>query len=163
MGSDQKRVDGYLLEAILSYAVSRIDMGNSVMLPNLVAKLSQYSQDEIVDVLELLVENDIIRNLPHMGFGPGKEYLKWRSEISATAPSPSPTINIGTVTGPAHFGQGNINITNNDAEAIVKLVRELSKTTTDKTLGDKITNVLSGASGATTIIQGLIQLGTAFL
>lgn len=158
-----REFDPYLMREIYNYSSSKIEIKGSVMIPDLCARLSQYTQDEIVDVLSDLEHKEIIKSRNHMAFGPGRQYLKWRDEMTPPNVSSSPTINIGAVHGPAHFGQGDINITNNDAEALIKLVQELSKSTASKPLGDKIKSFLTGALGvgsnATTIIQGLAQIG----
>lgn len=164
MADKNFEVDQYLLRGIYDYSTAKIGSGKNVMIPDLVAKLSQYGQNEILDVLALLEKENIIQLRNHMAFGPGRQFDKWRDEMNVSNITPSQVINIGTVNGPTHFGQGDINITNNDAEALIKLVQELSKSTANKPLGDKIKTFLSNALGvgsnATTIIQGLAQFGS---
>jgi len=70
----------------------------------------------------------------------------------------SVTNNFGKV-NTVQIGDGNINITNADAEAIVKLITSLIAEKKDPSLFSKVRSAIETAGKTTGIIEALVKLG----
>jgi len=107
---------------------------------------------------ELINKKYISKNGMGDCYLPGIYFKNWESEMTKTNAPQSVTNNFGKV-NTVQIGDGNINITNADAEAIVKLITSLIAEKKDPSLFSKVRSAIETAGKTTGIIEALVKLG----
>ncbi len=152
-------ISRYIEADLLRYFIVANDAGENVLYPDLQMKLSQYPLDDLIRILERLIENEYISHPSDIVFRPGKFFHKWRELMSDNKQANASNININTVNGPVHLGQGDININGADVDSLITIIKELASEKPKPGIVAKVSSVLKSGAESFKMLKNIIDIG----
>jgi len=134
---------------------------NVLLYGEIYLKIRAYEKTVIDEVIDELLKKEYIQE--HQSLDrcyPGKKFREW--ELKMTESNAQQSVvnnNFQNVNGPVLMSAGDINISNADAESIVKLITNLVAEKKDQSLLTKVSETIKTAGTVTEIIGSLAQLG----